>query len=103
VKLLVDACVWGKACDELRAAGRDVVDAGDWPEDPGDAEVLRRAKQEERIVVTLDKGTSARWRLSPVSRTPGSSDSLTLPRASRRTCACAHWRRSASNWPLARS
>jgi len=47
--------VWGKACAELRAAGHDVVWAGDWPEDPGDEEILARAHAEERILVTLDK------------------------------------------------
>lgn len=59
MKLLVDACVWGKACDELRGAGHDVVYAGDWPEDPGDAEILRRAEQEGRVLVTLDKDFGA--------------------------------------------
>jgi len=55
VKLLLDTCVWGKSADELRAAGHDVVWAGDWTEDPGDQEILARAAAEERVVVTLDK------------------------------------------------
>lgn len=29
--------------------------AGDWTEDPGDREILRRAHREGRILVTLDK------------------------------------------------
>jgi predicted nuclease of predicted toxin-antitoxin system len=55
VKLLLDACVWGKATAELRAAGHDVVWAGDWTEDPGDEEILARAHSDERVLVTLDK------------------------------------------------
>ena len=55
MKLLLDTCVWGGVCKELRAAGHDVVWAGDWQEDPGDHEILGRAHREERILVTLDK------------------------------------------------
>jgi predicted nuclease of predicted toxin-antitoxin system len=39
----------------LRAAGHDVVWAGDWTEDPGDEEILARAHSDERVLVTLDK------------------------------------------------
>ena len=55
MKLLLDTCVWGKACKELQSAGHDVVWAGDWPEDPGDDEILERAHRERRVLVTLDK------------------------------------------------
>lgn len=55
MKLLLDTCVWGGACEQLRAAGCDVVWAGDWAEDPGDEEILARARREDRILVTLDK------------------------------------------------
>lgn len=55
MKLLLDTCVWGGAKDELIAAGHDVVWAGDWPEDPGDEQLLSRANAEGRVVVTLDK------------------------------------------------
>ncbi len=55
MKLLLDSCVWGGARDELRAAGHDVVWAGDWPVDPGDDEILAVALSEGRILVTLDK------------------------------------------------
>jgi predicted nuclease of predicted toxin-antitoxin system len=55
MKLLLDTCVWGGACKELRAEGHDVVWAGEWPEDPGDDEILERAHREERVLVTLDK------------------------------------------------
>lgn len=39
----------------LRAAGHDVICAGDWPIDPGDEEIISRAASERRILVTLDK------------------------------------------------
>lgn len=55
MRLLLDTCVWGKAVSELTAAGHDVVWAGDWPEDPGDEEILARAHAEQRILATLDK------------------------------------------------
>ncbi|MBI3463896.1 MAG: DUF5615 family PIN-like protein [Planctomycetes bacterium] len=55
MKILLDSCVWGKAAGELTAAGHDVIWAGDWPEDPGDAAILARAHTEQRVLVTLDK------------------------------------------------
>lgn len=55
MKLLLDTCVWGKALKTLQDGGHDVVWAGDWPEDPGDDEILARAQKEHRILVTLDK------------------------------------------------
>jgi len=39
----------------LSDAGHDVVWAGDWPTDPGDEEILDRARQESRVLVTPDK------------------------------------------------
>jgi predicted nuclease of predicted toxin-antitoxin system len=55
MRLLIDTCVWGGAAGELRAAGHDVVWSGDWSEDPGDAEILAKAYDENRVLVTLDK------------------------------------------------
>ena len=55
MRLLLDSCVWGKAREELQVAGHDVVWAGDWPQDPGDEEILARAHAEGRVLVTLDK------------------------------------------------
>jgi len=55
VKLLLDTCVWGGAVADLKAAGHDVIWAGEWPEDPGDDEILARAHHDDRILVTLDK------------------------------------------------
>lgn len=55
MKLLLDACVSGRAVLQLRSAGHDVIWAGEWPADPGDEEILGRAHLEGRILVTLDK------------------------------------------------
>ena len=55
MKVLLDTCVWGGVCEELRAEGHDVIWAGEWPEDPGDDEILERAYRDRRVLVTLDK------------------------------------------------
>ena len=55
MKVLLDTCVWGDVRKSLSEAGHDVVWAGDWPTDPGDEEILHRAHQESRVLVTLDK------------------------------------------------
>jgi predicted nuclease of predicted toxin-antitoxin system len=39
----------------LRTAGHDVSLVADWDQDPGDEEILRRAHEEQRVVVTADK------------------------------------------------
>lgn len=55
MKLLLDTCVWGGARGQLEAAGHDVEWSGDWPNDPGDAEILAYAYRQRRVLVTLDK------------------------------------------------
>jgi predicted nuclease of predicted toxin-antitoxin system len=55
LRLLLDACVWGGARERLEDAGHECVWVGDWPQDPGDEEILARAAAEGRILVTLDK------------------------------------------------
>jgi predicted nuclease of predicted toxin-antitoxin system len=55
VRLLLDACVWAGAKTYLENRGHDVLWAGDWSEDPGDREILNRAHNEGRVLVTLDK------------------------------------------------
>ena len=55
MKLLLDSCVSGALKAPLQSAGHDVSWAGDWPQDPGDEEILSRAHGERRILVTLDK------------------------------------------------
>jgi predicted nuclease of predicted toxin-antitoxin system len=54
MKVLLDACVWGGARAAIEAGGHDVLWAGDWLDDPGDEEILARARAEGRILVTLD-------------------------------------------------
>jgi len=39
----------------VQQAGHDVIWSGDWPADPGDEEILRRAASEGRVLVTIDK------------------------------------------------
>ena len=55
MKVLLDSCVWGGVRVALAAAGHDVIWAGEWPRDPGDNDILARADQEDRVLVTLDK------------------------------------------------
>jgi predicted nuclease of predicted toxin-antitoxin system len=55
LRVLLDACVAKAARDALVALGHDVSWAGEWAEDPGDEEILRRAQDQGRILVTLDK------------------------------------------------
>jgi predicted nuclease of predicted toxin-antitoxin system len=47
--------VWGGALGELRSLGHDVQAVSDWPEDPGDEAILGRARDLDRVLVTLDK------------------------------------------------
>lgn len=55
MKLLLDTCVWGGAVEPLRECGHDVFWCGDLSPDPGNEVILRRAVQERRILITLDK------------------------------------------------
>ncbi len=55
MKVLLDTCVWGGAVRDLRSAEHDVIWAGEWEEDPGDEEILARAHNDGRVLVTLDK------------------------------------------------
>lgn len=55
MRLLLDSCVWKGAAVELEAAGHDVEWSGNWPQDPGDEEILAYARRKTRILVTLDK------------------------------------------------
>lgn len=55
MNVLLDSCVSRGIRIELAAAGHDAIWTGDWPEDPGDEEILARAYAEGRILVTLDK------------------------------------------------
>jgi len=55
MKLLVDACVGRRLAAQLLQAGHDVVFVGNWPEDPGDDEILAMACAEHRVIITRDK------------------------------------------------
>lgn len=55
MKVLLDACVWGGAAEVLRSEGHNVESVADWPADPGDAEVLTRAHEQDQVLITLDK------------------------------------------------
>jgi len=55
LRLLLDTCVCSGVAAELQAAGHDVEWSGNWPQDPGDEEILAYALREARILVTLDK------------------------------------------------
>ena len=55
MRLLLDTCLSGKSAKALRDAGHDVVWGGDWSVDPGDTAILARAREESRILITLDK------------------------------------------------
>jgi predicted nuclease of predicted toxin-antitoxin system len=39
----------------IAESGPCVIWAGEWPEDPGDDEILERAYREDRVLVTLDE------------------------------------------------
>jgi predicted nuclease of predicted toxin-antitoxin system len=55
VRVLLDSCVWRGAAQTIAEAGHDVDWVGHWDRDPGDAEILRVAYAQHRILVTLDK------------------------------------------------
>lgn len=54
MNILLDSCVWGGAAKALTEAGHQVEWVGAGP-DPGDSQVLARAINEKRVLVTLDK------------------------------------------------
>jgi predicted nuclease of predicted toxin-antitoxin system len=55
MKVMADACIAPSVVGQLRVAGHDLDYVQDWPSDPGDDEILARAHQDARVVVTLDK------------------------------------------------
>lgn len=55
MKVLLDSCVSGSLIEQLAPAGHDVAWVGNWDRDPGDEEILARAHEEGRVLVTLDK------------------------------------------------
>lgn len=69
MRVLLDTCVWGGALKDLQSAGHDVLWAGNWEQDPGDVEILAKAHDEGRVLVTLDKDFGE---LAVVKRVPHS-------------------------------
>ena len=55
MKVLLDTCVWSGAVKDLRSAEHDVIWVGEWEEDPGDEEILAKAHNDGRVLITLDK------------------------------------------------
>jgi predicted nuclease of predicted toxin-antitoxin system len=54
MRFLVDRCAGVTLAKWLRDEGHDVEDASGWSDDPGDAAILQRATEEDRILVTID-------------------------------------------------
>ena len=54
MRFLVDRCAGVTLAKWLRDRGHDVDDASKWPRDPGDAAILRKATDDDRILVTID-------------------------------------------------
>ncbi len=54
MRFLVDRCAGARLAQWLRAQGHDALEAALQGDDPGDAEILRRAVNDDRILVTID-------------------------------------------------
>jgi predicted nuclease of predicted toxin-antitoxin system len=54
MRFLVDRCAGVTLAKWLRDEGHDVDDASEWPQDPGDAAILQKAADDDRILVTID-------------------------------------------------
>jgi predicted nuclease of predicted toxin-antitoxin system len=54
MRFLVDRCAGRRLAQWLTEGGHDVVDMSDQPADPGDASLLARAREEQRVLVSLD-------------------------------------------------
>ncbi len=55
MKFLVDECTGRRLALLLKEAGYDVIFVGDWKSGATDEEVLRKAEEEGRILITDDK------------------------------------------------
>jgi predicted nuclease of predicted toxin-antitoxin system len=55
MNFLLDSCISRFAAEALRNAGFEVVWVPESGKDPGDEEIIKRAFEEKRILVTADK------------------------------------------------
>jgi predicted nuclease of predicted toxin-antitoxin system len=55
MKVLLDSCVAQQAAHQIQENGYDVIWTGNWPNDPGDEQILRRAAADGRVLITIDK------------------------------------------------
>lgn len=55
VKFLIDECTGKRLSVLLKNAGYDVIFVGDWKPSASDEEVLQKAKDDGRILITDDK------------------------------------------------
>ena len=54
MKFMIDRCAGRTLANWLAASGHDVVHVAELGEDPGDAILLQKARQQGRIFVTID-------------------------------------------------
>ncbi len=54
-KFLIDECTGKRLSAMLKNAGHDVIFVGDWKPSASDDEVLQKANEDERILITDDK------------------------------------------------
>lgn len=54
MRFLIDRCAGARLAQWLREQGHDAVEAAQQGNDPGDAELLQRAVDDDRILVTID-------------------------------------------------
>jgi len=55
VRFLIDRCAGRRLAESLAGEGHDVLEARTLGPDPGDADLLRIAAGQKRILVTMDK------------------------------------------------
>jgi len=55
MRFLLDSCISGFAAKDLRNAGHEVLWMPEIGKDPGDEEIIKKAFEENRILVTADK------------------------------------------------
>ena len=55
MKLVVDVCAGQRLAAAMKKAGHEVDFVGNWPSDPGDQEILKKAYDTGAVVITRDK------------------------------------------------